>query len=248
MSAPIIRGDSSVHDHHTGGRITNAEQRTRIYVLQGRYSELEAQMPKRNGRFRGFRVESSELVRAKGGMGLLTVTCRVKGGGASGNPSGNIEETVYEVEMAQLEKPLLSKPGWDGYAEQIEAWRGSDPAMRAAYKYTDAEGEEAELLGNARKIAKLLMKGVESYLVFAPVVRVTRRSNEEPKDTSEFRQIGKDCGKRCSPPSDPLSLVAGSWEWLKTADRCQEVAGGSFERVEEWTGADEWDEDLYDEA
>lgn len=248
MSRPIIIGSSSVHDHHTGGRITSEEKRTRIFALQGRYSDLEAQMPERGDRFRGYRVESSELVRAKGGMGLLTITCRRKAGGSSGNPSGNIDETVYEIEMAQLEKPLLSKPGWDGYAEQIEAWRGSGPAMRAAYKYTDAEGDEAELLGPARTIAKLLMKGVESYLVFAPVVRVTRRSNEEPMDTSEFRKIGKDCGKRCSPPSDPLSLVDGTWDWLKTADRCQEVAGGSFERVEEWTGADEWDQDLYEAA
>lgn len=248
MSAPIIRGSASVHDHHTGGRITNAEKKTRIYVLQGRYADLQTQMPERNDRFRGQRVESAELVRAKGGMGLLTITCLRKGGGASGNPSGNIEETVYEVEMAQLEKPLLSKPGWDGYTEQIEMWRGADPALRAAYKYKDAEDNEFELAGSARKIAKLLMKGVENYLVFAPAVRVTRRSNEQPKDTSEFRQIGKDCGKRCKPPADSLSLVAGKWDWLKTSDRCQEAAGGSFERVEEWTGADEWDKDLYDEA
>lgn len=247
MSTPIVKGSAAVHDHYTGGRITNAEKQTRIFVLQGRYADLKAQMPARNGRFRGLRVESADLVRAKGGMGLLTITCRGKDG-ASGNPSGNIEETVYEIEMAQLEKPLLSKPAWSGYAEQIEAWRGSDPALRAAYKYKDAEDNEFELAGNARKIAKLLMKGVESYLVFAPVVRVTRRSNETPEDTSEFRQIGKDCGKRCKPPSAPLSLVDGKWDWLKTADRCQEVAGGSFERVEEWTGADEWDKDLYDEA
>lgn len=247
MSAPIVKGSADVHDHYTGGRIINAETKTRIFVLQGRYADLKAQMPSRDSRFRGLRVESSELVRAKGGMGLLTITCRGKGG-ASGNPSGNIEETVYEIEMAQLEKPLLSKPAWSGYVEQIEAWRGSDPALRAAYKYTDAAGDEVELAGGARKVAALLMKGVESYLVFAPVVRVTRRSNEKPEDTSEFRQIGKDCGKRCRPPADPLSLVAGTWDWLKTADRCQKVAGGSFERVEEWTGADEWDKDLYDEA
>lgn len=248
MSSPIIRGDSSVHDHHTGGRITLAEKKTRIFVLQGRYTDLQAQQPARNERFRGLRVESSDLIRAKGGMGLLTITCRGKDGGAGGNPPGNIEETVYEIEMAQLEKPLLSRPDWSGYAEQIEMWRGSEPALRAEYKYKDAAGDEFELLGASRKIAALLMKGVESYLVFAPVVRVTRRSNEEPKDTSEFRDIGRDCGKRCSPPADPLSLVSGRWSWLKTADRLQAVAGGSYERVEEWTGADEWDEDLYDEA
>lgn len=247
MSTPIIRGSSIVHDHHTGGRIEIAEKsKKETFVLQGLYEDLKAQLPRIGGRFRGLRVSTAELIRAKGGMGLLTVTCLRSTGGGGGNAVKNADETVYEVEMAQLEKPLLSHPRYKDYADQVEAWRGGDPATRAAMKYTDVDGEEVVLAGNAEKAARLIMQGVESYLVFAPVCRRTSRTNEAVEDA--VTGIGKDCGKKQRPPAKLLGMTAGTWQWLKTADRAVETAGGGAERVEEWTGADEWSDDLYEQA
>lgn len=245
MSDPIVRGSNSVHRHHTTGRVSVAETVSRAIVLQGPYDALEAMVPPRKSRFEGLRVSTAELVREKGGMGKLTVTgTRPKkgGGGSAQDADGN--ELVYEVEMAQLEKPIMSNPKYAGYAEQIELWRNAEPAMRVQYKYFDQDNQEAQLDGNALKAAQLILKGVESYLVFAPVCRRTTRSEDSAEDA--FGKIGGNCGKKGRPPAVLLALTDGDWEWLKTADRAVETSGGGSERVEEWTGADEWSDDLYE--
>lgn len=247
MSKPILIGQTGVHDHHTGGRISVADTTRKTFVKQGLYADLERMLPKKGGRFEGLRVVSAELVRAKGGMGMLTVVCNRKRGGAATAEGGGADEIVYEVDVAQLEKPLLSHPDYSAYAGQIEMWREGDPAMRAAMRYRDEDGAEQELDGKAEKVAKLLLNGVESYLVFAPVVRRTTRVSDAAEDTWKG-EIGRNAGKRVRPPAAGLRMVSGSWMWLKTADRAAETAGGGAERVEEWTGADEWDEDLYKEG
>lgn len=246
MSTPIVRGSSGVHKHYTTGRVSVAETVSRTIVLQGPYDALNAMLPARKSYFEGLRVATAELVREKGGMGKLTVTgTRPRtGGGSTPDPDGN--ELVYEVEMAQLEKPLMSHPDFGAYADQIELWRNAEPAMRVQFKYFDADHQEAGLNGNALKAAQLILKGVESYLVFSPVCRRTTRSEDAAVDA--FGKIGGNCGKKERPPAVLLSLVAGQWQWLKTADRVQETSKGGSERVEEWTGADEWDDTLYKEA
>lgn len=243
MSATVIKGTAATHIHHTSGRIEVSDRKTTTIVQQGKYADLQGKVPGRGTTFQGLDVVSATLTPQKGGMALLSVTGTAHKASSYSAP-GTPDEIVYEVEMAQLEKPLLSAPAFSGYAEQVELWKAGDPATRALYQYDDAQGNRFQLGGQALVAAKLILKGVESYLVFAPVARRTSRYAAK-KAEQVFSSVGAACGKRQTPPAKLTRIAGGTWEWLKTADRVQENSGGGCERVEEWTGADEWDHDLY---
>lgn len=242
MSAPIIIGERGVHLHHTTGRVVASDTTTRTIVKQGRYADLKNTVPAKGSTYEGLTVVLAELSPSRGGMAKLTVT----GTDSSASRYSGENEAPgidYEVEMAQIEKPICCHPKFKAYADQIAMWRDGDPALRAALKYEDANHDIQSLNGHAVDVAKLILKGVESYLVFAPVARKT--TNSEKPAVKAFGAVGAKCGRIGTPPGKLASMVAGSWKWLKTADRAVETSGGGSQRIEEWTGADEWDEDLY---
>lgn len=246
-----VKGDRSVHAHVSGGRMSVAERRTVTFVRQGPYVDLLELLPKKKGAVwtegsKRYEVASAELTRSKGGFGLLSVTCLnpVRSSSGQGGEEAEEEEVVLEVESAQVEKPLMSHPDLAAYAGVIELWRDSDPALRSQLKYADAAGDVRDLDGMALVAAELLLRGVESYLEFAPVARrTTRRQSGEA-----FTGVGADNGKICSLPSDFSGMAAGTWQWLKTGDRSVKTSGGPSERVEEWTASKEWSSDLYESA
>ena len=242
MSSPIIRGASGVHLHHTTGRVQVSDTTTRTIVRQGLYDALQEQVPERGSSFDGGTVVSADLQPSRGGMAMLSVTVRDPSSSRYTDADGD-REIVYEAEMVQIEKPIMSHPNFKAYAGVIELWRNSDPKLRAELRYKDADDVEQELDGQARDAAALILEGVESYLVFAPVLRRTTSDPRRPRKA--FSRIGGKCGKRVTPPSRLTGMAAGDWGWLKTADRARQASGGGSERVEEWTGADEWDERLY---
>ena len=96
---------------------------------------------------------------------------------------------------------------------------------------------------SALKAAKLILKGIESYLCFHPVVTLTTESEERPSS------YGAGIGRRGAPP---VSGYPGGYEWLKTADRLSRATDGTWTRVQQWTGASKelggWDHDLYKEG
>lgn len=242
MSAPIIIGERGIHLHHTTGKVVAAETTTRTIVKQGRYADLKTQVPARGSTYDGLTVVHSELLPAKGGMALLTVTGTDSS--ASRHTGDNDAPGIdHEVEMALLEKPILCHPKFKAYAEQVTMWRDGNPALRSAFKYEDENHDIQSLNGHALDVAKLILKGVESYLVFAPVARRTT-SSEKPA-VKAFGAVGGKAGKIDDPPGKLLAMVAGSWKWLKTEDRAVERSGGGSQRIEAWTGADDWEEELY---
>ena len=243
MSAPIIIGERGVHLHHTTGRVVAAETTTRTIVKQGRYADLKGQVPAKGSTYEGLTVVHAELSPANGGMAMLTVTGTDDH--AAHVSGANVEEstTTYEVEMAQLEKPLLSNPKFAPYVSQLELWKDGTAELRAAFCYMDTDGQIKKLNGHALDAARLILQGVESYLVFSPVARRTIRSQKPAERT--FGAIGGRCGKIDSPAGKLAGMVAGSWKWLKTADRVEETSGSGSQRCEEWTGADEWNKELY---
>lgn len=242
MSTPVIKGSSRVHLHHTTGRVVASDTTTRTIVKQGLYADLKGKVPAKGSTYDGLTVVSAELSPAKGGMATLTVTGTDESA-ARYTGQNNDPGVCYEVEMAQIEKPILCHRRFTPYAEQLAAWNAADPALRAEFKYKDAAGDEQILGGVALEAAKLILRGVESYLVFSPVARKTTNSSKSA--VKAFGAIGGRCGRIDSPPAKLRSMVAGDWEWLKTADRAVETGGGGSQRIEEWTAADEWDRNLY---
>ena len=244
MSAPVEKGDLSPVKGPTNGSVQYERGFRRTFVLEGRYKDLEGQLKYRGDDYEGRYVLSSALERRPGGLGRLTIVT-----GSRPSRHGAVESqrkiVVYEVESAQLEKPLLGHEKFKNVSGDVNRWlTESDPAIRAAFRYREDEDDEegTALSGDALEAAKLLAAGAQYYLEFAPVIRVTTRYLDGASPSS----VGRDNGKIDSPPSGALALVSGAWKWLKTADRCHVDTSTSIaERVEEWTGAREWSRTLY---
>ena len=189
-------------------------------------------------------VVSRRTTPGKGGLAECVVVLKPKasvpGSGGSGTETLSC---TFEIEMAQLEKPLLAHPDFSGYADVVGKWMNSPPEIKNANKYVsgvDANGAATveDVTGDAlTKVLPKLRKGVESYIVFVPVVTKTTVSESMPS-------VGANIGKRGAPRLTP----SGTWEWLKTGDKAVQRQDGSWERVEQWTAADVWDHDLYGEA
>ena len=159
-------------------------------------------------------------------------------GEAEGDPDVE-DQILWDVESMQIQSAILAKPELSGYAEAVSLWQMSDPEMKRAWKYVDGEGNEYELSGFGLDAAKLLAKGVTGYLQFYPVIRKTTRSKSKPSVVcANLMKVG-------TPDACPLT-VAGSWQWLATADNCSQQSDKTWRRVQMWTGAENWDELLYD--
>jgi hypothetical protein len=153
--------------------------------------------------------------------------------------------------MAQVEKPLyFNKKLFDSdsqeFADEVETWRNSPQQRRRNYQVPKKEltgdanpkndDDWETLTGLSLKVAQKIMKGVEGWLAFYPVV--TRTS------TYKARPDPANAGKIQAPPV----TVPGTWVWLKTADRIIQNAKKQYQRTEQWTAGDAWDTDLYETA
>ena len=91
------------------------------------------------------------------------------------------------------------------------------------YKYHDAADEEQVLTGEALTVATLMLKGVESYIAFNPVI--TRNS------TYKTRPTPADYGKICTPPvTAPGMGLPENGRQDHPADRRQIPADGAMDR------------------
>ncbi len=239
--ANIYKGDVSAQEQ-VGSRMTELGGQTTVKVrgLAGSTQAVAmAAVPSTHY------VISRRTTPGKGGLEECVVVFRRKaqGAGGSGSSGTGLLSCTFEVEMAQLEKPLLAHPDFAGYAEVVGKWMNSPPEIKNANKYVsgvDANGAATteDVTGEAlTKILPKIRKGVESYLDFAPVVVKTSILEDRPN-------VGQDIGKRCDPDVKP----AGNWAWLKTGDRAVQSQDGSWQRVETWTGSREWDTDIYKAA
>ena len=151
---------------------------------------------------------------------VLTYTNKTEALVLNGQP-----ETTIEVDWSQIAKPLATHPKYRNLSEDD---------LKKIEAVVAGKAEPSEVTGElAQNLLAKRLKGVESYLVFAPVVRKISKSRQSPA-------VGS-CGKISTPPLGVTGFV-----FLKTADRSSKSNYSStWERTEEWTGADSWDTDLY---
>ena len=237
--ATSYKGNTDVRLAWESGRKTRGDIDTLTLIKKGKYADLEAIVPtKGTDLITGYTVDTAVLDPARGLMGTLTITLAEKDGSTSGTqPTGSVT-SVVGTKMAQLEKPLLTHPNYTSeetsIAEKILLWKAEpDSILRAQYQYKTIDGV-ATLAGLDLQAAKKIMKGVESYLMFVPVV--TRTTTWKAR-----KSPSADIGKISVPPVS----VPGSWVYLKTADECQQQSDKKYVQTEEWTGSLEWDTDLY---
>lgn len=166
---------------------------------------------------------------------------------------------LWSIDMAEISKDiktwLSSEAG--GYTEQQAAPLLAKIAQWEAYKEAgdyikwqafvyDEQGDV--LTGDALTLAMKIMKGVQCYTIYAPVLTRTTQWNAPPPlenagciDTPATRSGWSILGNK-SIEIDP------NIEWLKTGCRSHPNGDGTYTLTEQWTGADEIDPDLYPTA
>ena len=184
-------------------------------------------------------VDTVKVTKGKGGSGTMVVTLTPSP--SAGPDDGTFPVTgvsTTEVEWMEVQRKLETHPRYvsggakaltDSDLDKIEEWKSAASASDRTAKYED-------LSAHAKDFVDKLRRGTDTYLDFAPILRVTTPSRTKPL-------TGK-CGKRFAPPFD---LSVDGYEFLKTADRATKQ-GRVWTRVEEWTGALAWDHDLYLDA
>jgi len=228
MSDIITLGSTATQEQPESGQIRKARDTDeKTVVRKGTRSALETLQPAVGASYESGIVLSSVVAPLKGDLATLTVVVDMSpDDSGDGLQTGSVR---WEVTWQQLEKPLLTHLDYTSESEDVAAW--SEKPNRA-----DLVGGLSEA---AQKLARLILKGVESYLVFAPVV--SKRSVYKRMPTTG------DCGMIGDPPGAPAKIPTG-YVYLKTTDQAVEQDDGKYQRTEQWTGADEWSEDLYEAA
>lgn len=150
----------------------------------------------------------------------------------------------FEIDYVQIEKNIKQHPDFITFTDAdmvaINAWEAEvnqDFKSKYQYRLRDEEnkptGETLTLSGTTsagqKAYAYLRLRGVESFLDFAPVVRRTS------KYFGSSAPASSDAGQKTTAPT----YAPSGYEWLKTADRInkQGTRGIEWLRQEEWTGA-----------
>ncbi|BET67212.1 hypothetical protein ASA1KI_21300 [Opitutales bacterium ASA1] len=250
----IWKGSRDIHEDPRSPRREKSAQGLRVVrTFNGPFTSLVASEPTVGQEMEGYEgvpvltVQTEPLDAGPSGPGRMVIVAGNDEAGGGGGVIGSEDiAPTYEVEWTQLEKPLEQHPRYvsgganaltDADLVDLDLWKQETTrALRIAFKYTSADGTEVTLSSNAQHLAAKVLRGQTSYFVPAPVARETTRSYTKPSTST--------MGKRVSPP---LGIGAPSgYEYVNSADRAiRQGRSGTWERVREWLGAEEWDHDIY---
>ena len=205
----------------------------------------------------GYRVTNSKVRRQAAGIGRLTITAEANSPSAGESDNNDATSTQLEKEQAQVEKPLKQHPMYaaGGSKElttanwaQLQRWEDeTDQTIKSQFKYKEKPESTYSLAldANPAHLAAKLLKGRDSYLLYQPILRKTTNHPREP-ETGDCATTGAPTGfarlpKRKTEEGDLVDYV-----WVKTADRATNSGeNNTWQRMQEWTGFDEVDTDLY---
>lgn len=183
-------------------------------------------------------VSAVELQALKGGRGRLIISTAQQD-----------DVAVWGLEMAEIQKPIRT---WKANAENeadrpdlalLANWESQAGKQGLESEYNAYKYNGTELSGNTLTLAKMIREeGIDHYAVYTPIITLTTRHNGLPSD------VGSNIGKIETPKDAPEALSAIATEWLKTADRIQGSIDGVYTRIQQWTGADKWNTNLYETA
>lgn len=229
-----------------------AEHDTCVRTFTGPYADLFAMRPPRGEPMEGtgdnMLVQDSTLKRSKLGQGTLTVNLAGSNPATGSSDPDDPLSTLIEIDWVAVQKDLRTHPAFTadgsypidtiGWA-RIEKWKNEqDETLKSAMKYRPADGSAAvDLTDDQKIVAGMILKGVDGYNLYAPVVRKTTVFPLQPgSGTAGFiQQMNQVIA---------YDIPAG-YEWLKTACRLVQQQDRTWQRTEEWTGAEKWDPILY---
>ncbi len=174
------------------------------------------------------------------GAGELKVTLEAASDQSSEAGFGAIGEPIYELEWAELELPLERHPKCGTLKADRPA--GDDEKKRTWDDWADFTDADYDGTGGGKwslaTYKALKEAGHETYNVAMPIARSTTYYRRNPSG------VGAGMYTKINPPGKCQAPSTG-WQYLKTADRM--VREGRLRtRVQEWTGAPEWNSDIYD--
>jgi len=242
-------------ESHESGTITVDEFVTKTVVMRGMYDGLLLEVPLKGVEFQtGWWVSRAQLVQGPGGTGTMTVTL-VDNEAASDDPWSYGQPPIIEIEWSRIEKPLqantiilMSQSDGDKgtFVDEIEAWRNSPQQRRRLYQIPKSnlnreanpndDNDWVSINALAKKVAQKIAKGIEGYLVFSPIITRTTVTLGKPTTGG--------CGTITENPPNKIN----GYVYLKVADTARQQSDGTWQRVEQWQGADDWDEDLYEKV
>ena len=165
------------------------------------------------------------VLTGEGDVGRLTLRLDDYTPGAGTVSIGERAGATYEDDWIELEKAIETHPRYEDL---------SDSEIRDVKKAID-EGTIYNGTALAVELYEKLLRGQTAYTLYAPVIRVTTPYEVAPPN-------GK-AGAIEEPPGD---IHPEDWEWRKTAYRRVKPGSlGAWDLVEEWTGAESIDEDIY---
>jgi hypothetical protein len=253
--AVIKVGDVATRETAESGGKSIAGNDTFTIVVKGEYESMLPLLPIKGdpwAGYEGFFVDSAKLEKGPGGSGICRIEL-VENQAAEYTFENTELSDLWEIDWRPHEKPLLSNPKYktlETYGDvteefiDIELWRNEpDAALRKAFQYQNGMDTSeppapviVTLSASMQAVAKLILKGVESYIVPAPVITRTRTYRRR----KTFGGIGFLEVPQVAPPG---------YTFLKTGDNWKQNDGEkTWTRREEWTGGDSIEESLYVEG
>jgi len=177
------------------------------------------------------------------GVSTLEATFPYDADNEASRDPGEMEE-VWEVDFQELQKPI----GTHTFLNDLGSTRAAKLAEADA---AIADGTAAALLAagttaaSIKKYLRLRLTGIDTYVVFSPVVQRTIKCGRRVDVKAASAGVGSVVKTSSLPaPKDMLYVVPSSWEWLKQGPKVQQVPGG-WQIIESWVGAEKWMADLY---
>lgn len=242
ITTPLVTvGDVSPREIPESREVTREDGTALTIIKDGVYTDLMPLLPVRgqaSSDAPGFNVVSAKLVRRRGGLGRLTIDLAPREY-FGGSFSDVILESNIEVDFIQYDRPLLTHPtllkGDLPMADDLILWMNEPNAeLKRTWYYHNANGSEDQLTDTEVRWAQKILRGIESFLEFAPVIRRVTTCGGRPEVEAP--------GSIETPPYE-----VGNYKYLKTADRLVQNNDKTWTRTEEWTGANDWDQDIYGE-
>lgn len=161
--------------------------------------------------------------------------------------SDNCPNRVTGVEAA---KQLAALAAWEQLRDKGD-WTHYE---NFEYPYSTGDNMEAAWTGlpsPVKVVAEKILKGVQSYSIFAPVVTRTTTHPFMPPASGKLGKIDTPTSYGAGWSSfngATLDFTTLATAWLKNVERSSSNSDGTFTLSEGWLGADEIDGDLYKTA
>ena len=212
----------------------SAEKVTVTLYYQGPREACRSKRPNIGEAVDGYpgKIISVKIPRGQTPDGTLVVVVEAQVAAPEGSGSAAPVEVIYELEWGELLKKIESHPKC-GKLKASAAKKWEDWEKITAEDYEAVSGGWSFATWQEKR-----RRGQEDYPVSYPIAR------KESKHTFRPTGVGADMYQLAAPPSE-CGAPSDGWTYFKSKDSLRKE-GRTFSRVEEWTGAQVLDDDIFE--